>query len=983
MASIVFTYRNKNSNSYPVIAQQLPLSAENVVMAQQISLSAENVVMAQQGPLSAENVVMAQQGPLSAENVVMAQQISYEHDFQPGGPESRTNEIEYFQSASAEDQMDEGNDEFIPEGGISLESQSADVLPGEIERQEGMEIVESENGLTQDALENQSADSTTSVSLEETERPDGMVVDESVGNVEINAQTPQAQGDYQTQVENHVPNIPSRDVGSAPVGDLGNETRSNTSRNDIDNAGESVWDVEDVVSDCDMGVPKHFIRSMNVSSPLSYIEHFFVEDLSEDIHASIEELETSTEGSEITTSTEGLEVNDSTEGLEVNDSTEGLEINDSTEGLEINASTEGLELDVSTEVDANSEQPGTSGTHPQHSNYPSSLEPPGTPMVEDNDFGRYLPFSTGVKDARIGIDCPQISGPSIEHSAQALYFATVGSSEAELERFKSKLSGRESHPDVRHGVGSALIKKTNKTNNPFKNKLVEKDLVSQLQTNQGHRYDIIYGTQDFTHLEKKGEVMNYPGFAASCSGKVFKSCHSFLYHKSYASPECFTACSKTMSDQRDVVDHMVGTHLLVRCPLCKSYFDDIHHHIQDAHNMAEALGAPNEDLQVELSTAFSYEDGKVKKSQCSAVDYAGLNKTFPGVLFSVRLGGGQPLLELNIFTKLREKFANSGPSIQFMEQPSFSTDEDKFQALNSFCEFLNGLTEADLRKRQSFRTYCMRLLRKVTLPRCSPSSVKCQGLYPLTMANLTRLVIAQASTLNVYGGIEHNEACEKVNGPCKNLVNSTILVVPTEVSKKFLQLILPISSLIEVRQCSTWGRGQPSLELLDAVYKISPKTRKEVLDSKMNIYSFMSHSVIPLIDNLKKAIFNLNETGSENELYNTLDAESSTYNLLTECIYYSMVKDCIMKNEFMAAEPQPFNLNLLYTDFLQSLLLNRSKYMEFIPFLALNMITFEIRTKTPNGVRLDKFRTNLLGRYNSKQICFYLLSYLKGSQPIV
>ena len=277
----------------------------------------------------------------------------------------------------------------------------------------------------------------------------------------------------------------------------------------------------------------------------------------------------------------------------------------------------------------------------------------------------------------------------------------------------------------------------------------------------------------------------------------------------------------------------------------------------------------------------------------------------------------------------------------------------------------------------------MRLLRKVTLPRCSPCSVKCQGLYPLTMANLTRLVIAQASTLNVYGGIEHNEACEKVNGPCKNLVNSTILVVPTEVSKKFLQLILPISSLIEVRQCSTWGRGQPSLELLDAVYKISPKTRKEVLDSKMNIYSFMSHSVIPLIDNLKKAIFNLNETGSENELYNTLDAESSTYNLLTECIYYSMVKDCIMKNEFMAAEPQPFNLNLLYTDFLQSLLLNRSKYMEFIPFLALNMITFEIRTKTPNGVRLDKFRTSLLGQYNSKQICFYMLKYLKGSQPIV
>ena len=440
-----------------------------------------------------------------------------------------------------------------------------------------------------------------------------------------------------------------------------------------------------------------------------------------------------------------------------------------------------------------------------------------------------------------------------------------------------------------------------------------------------------------------------------------------------------------MSDQRDVIDHMVGTHILVKCTICKSFFEDIHHHIEDIHNIANTLGAPNENLQVELNTPFSYEDGKVKKSQCSAVDYAGLNKTFPGVLFSVRLVGAKPLLELNIFTKLREKFAKSGPSvgIQFMEQPSFDTDEDKYQALESFCEFLNGLKETDLRKRQSFRTYCMRLLRKVTLPRCSPSSVKCQGLYPLTMANLTRLVIAQSSTLNVYGGIQHNDACGKVNGTCKNLVNSLILVVPTEVSKKFLQLVLPISSLIEVNQCSSWGRGQPSLELLDAVYRISPATRKEVSDSKMNIYSFLSHSVIPLVDNLKRAVFNLNDTGSENELYNVLDSESSTYNLLTECIYYSMVKDCIMKTEIMAVEPQPFNLNILYTDFLKSLLFNRSKYMEFIPFLALNMISFEIRSKTPKGVRLDKFRTNLLGRYNSKQICFYMLNYLKGSQPIV
>ena len=316
MASIVFTYRNKNSNSYPVMAQQWPLNAENVVMAQQI--------------------------PLSAENVVMARQIPYDHDFQPGGPESQMNEVEYYQSDSAENQnmpeggislesqsadvstdyssqMDVDNDQLIPEGGISLESQSSDVLSGGIERQEGMEIVESENGSNQDELENQFADSTTLVSLEETERSDGMVVDESVESVE-NSQTPQAQGEYQAQVENHVPNTPSRDVGSAPVGETGTETHRTTSRNDIDNAVESGWDVEDVVSDFDIGVPQHFIRSMNVSSPITYTEQFFLEDLSEDIHASIEdpELETSIEGSEVNASTEGLEVNASTEGLEVN-----------------------------------------------------------------------------------------------------------------------------------------------------------------------------------------------------------------------------------------------------------------------------------------------------------------------------------------------------------------------------------------------------------------------------------------------------------------------------------------------------------------------------------------------------------------------------------------------------------------------------------------------------------------------------------------
>ena len=145
----------------------------------------------------------------------------------------------------------------------------------------------------------------------------------------------------------------------------------------------------------------------------------------------------------------------------------------------------------------------------------------------------------------------------------------------------------------------------------------------------------------------------------------------------------------------------------------------------------------------------------------------------------------------------------------------------------------------------------------------------------------------------------------------------------------------------------------------------------------------MSHTVIPLVDTLKKAIFNLNETGSENELFNSLDSESSKYNLLTECLFYSMAKDCIMKQEFMDIEPQPFHLNICYSDFIKSLLFNRSKYLEFIPFFALNMISFDIRSKTPKGVRLDKFRTNLLGRYSSKQICYYMLNFMKGSQPMV
>ena len=155
---------------------------------------------------------------------------------------------------------------------------------------------------------------------------------------------------------------------------------------------------------------------------------------------------------------------------------------------------------------ADSEQPGTSGTDLNHSNYPFNphkyLGPPGTIVVQENDFGRHLPFSNGVKDANLGVDCPQISGITIESSAQLVFFATIGGSEAEIDHFKNKLSGREAHPDVRHGVGSTWIKNTVKANNPFKNNLVEKDLVSQLITNQGHRYDILYGTQHFDHLEQ-------------------------------------------------------------------------------------------------------------------------------------------------------------------------------------------------------------------------------------------------------------------------------------------------------------------------------------------------------------------------------------------------------------------------------------------------------------------------------------------------
>ena len=112
-----------------------------------------------------------------------------------------------------------------------------------------MEIVEGENGTNQDEFETPSADSTTSG---ETERPDGMELDESVENVDLNSQISQAQRDYQAQVENYVPSEPSRDGGSAPSGAVGAALDVNTNGDNIENDSAtddgSFWDVEDVVS---------------------------------------------------------------------------------------------------------------------------------------------------------------------------------------------------------------------------------------------------------------------------------------------------------------------------------------------------------------------------------------------------------------------------------------------------------------------------------------------------------------------------------------------------------------------------------------------------------------------------------------------------------------------------------------------------------------------------------------------------------------
>ena len=326
LTSIVSAYRHRKSNAYPVLTQQVQstpaprdLSAENVEPSTN-DLSAENVEPST-NDLSAENVVIAQQISLSAESV----EPNY-HDFQPGGPESQVNEDEYHQSDSAENQnmpeggteaqyssqMDRGNDQHIPEGGSDLESQSADdtiaVSSRETEIPDEMESEYIPNGGNE--LESQSADDTTAISSRETEIPDEMDIDESVENVDNSSQVPQAQGDYQAQVENHVTGDPSREVGSAPAGDVGTETYRNTNGNNIENDSAtdvgSIWDVEDAVSDFDMGVPQDLIRSMDISSPISYTERFFLEDLTENLDASIEdpELEASTEGSELDASTE-------------------------------------------------------------------------------------------------------------------------------------------------------------------------------------------------------------------------------------------------------------------------------------------------------------------------------------------------------------------------------------------------------------------------------------------------------------------------------------------------------------------------------------------------------------------------------------------------------------------------------------------------------------------------------------------------------
>ena len=91
LTSIVSSYRNRKSNAYPVLTQQVQSTPATR------DLSAENVEPST-NDLSAENVVIAQQISLSAESV----KPNY-HDFQPGGPESQINEDEYHQSDSAED----------------------------------------------------------------------------------------------------------------------------------------------------------------------------------------------------------------------------------------------------------------------------------------------------------------------------------------------------------------------------------------------------------------------------------------------------------------------------------------------------------------------------------------------------------------------------------------------------------------------------------------------------------------------------------------------------------------------------------------------------------------------------------------------------------------------------------------------------------------------------------------------------------------
>ena len=181
--------------------------------------SSTRIVSPYRNKKSSANPAVIQQKELSAQNV--ENQIN--EDYQPGGLESQINEGEYDSAdqnmpedgteTQSSSQMDGGNEERIPEGGSELESQS--VLSGEPEIPERMEIVEGENGRNPEELETQPAASTSPFLSGETERPNGMDMDESVESVDVNVQVSQEQRDYQAQVGNHVTGMDiDEDVGN-------------------------------------------------------------------------------------------------------------------------------------------------------------------------------------------------------------------------------------------------------------------------------------------------------------------------------------------------------------------------------------------------------------------------------------------------------------------------------------------------------------------------------------------------------------------------------------------------------------------------------------------------------------------------------------------------------------------------------------------------------------------------------------------------